>query len=366
MKSKKNLMKVVLLSMIFVLTLAAVPGFADAAAFDYTGAAVNFIKEDGSGFGMLAPQEGTTCTVEGDNVVIHLVPKNTTTYGGFTFGTNEAFDAGEIKSIDYQIKDGALDLTLPKSYCGKATPVVVIKSDMTRAGVANPPRVPEDTQYYLAIPAAQGGTTEPTEPVDPQPGEGEEVNNQLNSGEAVEIKAGTYEAVNSEAITEGNKMFRCIKASLTVKEDGSAVLDMYLSGQGYDALYNGEKLVHMPNGAIGKDNPNNLWTSKDVPLTEAVVHQDGTVDGETKYHFELPFDKLYTWILVGGHSQSYDQWSLKTLNFSADNFKLVEEPTPSTPESPKTGDQDMVMYVVLFVLSLSTLIYYYREHKYYE
>jgi hypothetical protein len=76
----------------------------------------------------------------------------------------------------------------------------------------------------------------------------------------------------------------------------------------------------MPNGAISKENTDHLWTSAELPLSDAVVAKEGLVNGEKKLHFEIPLDKLYTWILVAGHSESYDQWSHKKLNFSKDNF----------------------------------------------
>ena len=54
--------------------------------FEYNGDTVNFIKEDGAGLGMLAPQEGTAAQIDGSNVVIHYVPKNTTVYNALYYG----------------------------------------------------------------------------------------------------------------------------------------------------------------------------------------------------------------------------------------------------------------------------------------
>lgn len=172
-----------------------------------------------------------------------------------------------------------------------------------------------------AINDAVAALVEKTAEPDPQPGT-DEITNELNSGVEVTLDPGTYVPVDSEKITEGNKMFRCIKATLVVKEDGSAVLDMYLSGTGYNAIYIGDKLLHMPNGAVSKENTDHLWTSEEVKVSEAVAGQASINPENNKpnYHFEVPFEKLYTWVLVAGHSETYDQWSHKKLNFSADNF----------------------------------------------
>lgn len=149
--------------------------------------------------------------------------------------------------------------------------------------------------------------------------------NEINSGEKLELSAGTYEAVDPAAITARNKMFKCEKAELIVKEDKSAVLDIYLSGTGYDSMYVGKKLETMPNGAITKTNENGLWTSEELPVTAGAVAVEGTLDRETKLHYRIPLAELYTWVLSAGHSAKYDQWSHKILDISADNFKLKDK-----------------------------------------
>ena len=110
----------------------------EAAAFDYDGDTVNFIKDDGSQFGMFAPQEGTTCVIDGDSVVIHYVPKNTTVYGALHFGS--IYD--ELTADVTFNEDGTFDISLPKANCGKAIPVAPIK---VKDGATT------STQYYLAI-----------------------------------------------------------------------------------------------------------------------------------------------------------------------------------------------------------------------
>ena len=91
---------------------------------------------------MFAPQEGTSAALNGDNVVIHFVPKNTTVYNGIHWGPID--DAQLTRDLAFNA-DGTFDITLPKTSCGKALPVAPIKAkDGATTG----------DQYYLAIPAA--------------------------------------------------------------------------------------------------------------------------------------------------------------------------------------------------------------------
>ena len=115
-----------------------------AAEFAYDGTAVNFIKADGSQFGMFTPQDGTTIALDGDNVVIHYVPKNTTVYKGFYLNADIRFASTWSEASFFTLADGSISITLPKSYCGKAWPVAPVKnSDGATTG----------DQYYLAIPS---------------------------------------------------------------------------------------------------------------------------------------------------------------------------------------------------------------------
>ena len=131
----------------------------EAAPFPYDGAEVNFIKEDGAQFGMFTPQEGTTCVIDGNNVVIHYVPKNTTVYGALHFGsiTDEELTA----DVTFN-EDGSFDITRPKADCGMAYPIAPIKK--SDGGTTS-------AQYYLAIPAEsqlEDVTGEPEEPEEPE------------------------------------------------------------------------------------------------------------------------------------------------------------------------------------------------------
>ena len=139
-------MKKRILSFLLVLTLLcgifAMGALADGDEFAYEGEEVAFIKADGSGFGMFTAQEGTTCAIEGDSVVIHFVPKNTTVYGAIHWGqiTDETLSADLAFN-----EDGTFDILLPVTSCGKAIPVAPVKKS---DGATT------KDQYYLAIPAA--------------------------------------------------------------------------------------------------------------------------------------------------------------------------------------------------------------------
>ena len=125
-------MKKRLLSLLLVLVMLAgmVPFGAlaadagDALQFDYDGDSLNVIKEDGSGFGMFAPQTGSKVTVSGDQVNVTLYTKNGTIYKGFylnTLITDETLDeANFIGGAEYGGSPyGAYTFSLSKDYCGK-------------------------------------------------------------------------------------------------------------------------------------------------------------------------------------------------------------------------------------------------------
>ncbi len=143
MRKKTNRILSLLLALVMALscvTFVAADEPAQAQPFAYTGGAVNFIKADGEGMGMFAPQEGTTCVLSGDNVVIHYVPKNTTVYNAIHWG-----DIRDTLTADVTFAaDGTFDITLPKINCGKALPVAPIKKK--DGGTTS-------DQCYLAIPA---------------------------------------------------------------------------------------------------------------------------------------------------------------------------------------------------------------------
>ena len=124
--------------------------------FEYAGDAVNFIKEDGSGFGMYTAQEGTSCAIEGDHVVITYKPKNTTTYPSLYLGADIRIPSMRNENAKYSLEDGAFSIALPKSYCGYAWPVAPVKATGETTSA----------QYYLAIPAEDKLVPPEPEPAD--------------------------------------------------------------------------------------------------------------------------------------------------------------------------------------------------------
>jgi len=108
----------------------------------YDGETVSFVKADGSAFGMFTAQEGTTAVLEGENVRIHYVPKNTTVYNALHWG---AIDEELTKDVLFN-EDGSFDLTVSADKCGTLIAVALIK--VKDGGTTK-------DQYYLAIPAAE-------------------------------------------------------------------------------------------------------------------------------------------------------------------------------------------------------------------
>ena len=121
------------------------------------------------------------------------------------------------------------------------------------------------------------------------------------------------------ANTHGSKMFRVVKATVTVGDNGKPVFaDIYLSGVGYDALYVGKMVKDAPEGAIAAGNPDKLYTSAQLPKSQAFVGKEDA----GKMHFVIPvseFDEVFDLL---ARSTKFDQWSHKKLSFAKD--KLVK------------------------------------------
>ena len=217
------------------------------APLTYTGATVNFIKEDGSGFGMFTPQEGTTCVINGDNVVIHYVPKNTTVYNALHWGAITDTLTADVAFAT----DGTFDITLPKTSCGKALPVAPIKASDATATTKD--------QYYLAIPAADKLTDVTPEPPAPP--------------------------VNL-TITNNTGMFKALTAQLET-EGGNTTLVMSLSGTGYHELFKGTYEQAVANGAA----------------TDNWIH--GATNADGKWEFRIPLAEGETYVPVVAISNSY-------------------------------------------------------------
>ena len=96
---------------------------------------------------MWTPQNGTYWYIDGDDVVIHIEPKNKTTYGYMHWGAIDDADLSKDVTLN---ADGSIDITVDKSYCGYAHPIAPIKKKLKEEGDS----WTTSEQYYLAIPAA--------------------------------------------------------------------------------------------------------------------------------------------------------------------------------------------------------------------
>lgn len=141
---KKSIVRVLLAIMIIVMAMSA-SAFAEGETDDriaYDGDEITFIKADGSGFGMWAPQPGTNIIRKYGKVYISIVPKNTTIYSGMHWGKTTDTDL----TIDEALTDGRLTMIVDEDMCGYAHPIVAVKPDGTGTTT---------TQYYIAIPALE-------------------------------------------------------------------------------------------------------------------------------------------------------------------------------------------------------------------
>ncbi len=103
---------------------------------------VSFINSNGETFDVFSRQDGTTCEIKGDNVVIHYVPSNKTDYNSLHWGSIN--DKQLTKDLLFN-NDGTVDIILPKYWCGKMIQVAPIEKNNAN-GTTN-------SQYYLAVPA---------------------------------------------------------------------------------------------------------------------------------------------------------------------------------------------------------------------
>ena len=217
-----------LLLAVVMITALAVPTFA-VDSLSYSGEEVAFIKADGSQFGMFTAQEGTTASIEGENVVIHYVPKNTAVYNALHFGAID--DAELTKDVAFN-EDGTFDLTSAKDKCGTAIPVAPIKAKDGKT---------TSDQYYLAIPAADKLKSAAPQLISPAPYTGEAVN--------------------------------------FIKADGSQ-FGMFTAQEGTSAVLDGENVVihYVPKNTTVY-NALHFGPITDAELTKDVVfNEDGTFD----------------------------------------------------------------------------------------
>ena len=223
---------------------------------NYAGDTVTCIKENGDVFGMFKPQDGTTCELDGDNVVIHYVPSNTTTYMGFAWCGIEDVTGATEPAVTFE--NNALNFTVPKSYCGKATPFAPLKPAAEGSGNSNGGTT--GTQYYFAIPAEDKLPEASSEPV-------------------------------TLTITNNTGMFKAVSAYLE-KVEGQTYLVMALSGSSYLELFKGTYEQAVANGDGSADNGNNSW-----------IH--AYLNADNKYAFRIPVAAGETFIPLVSVSNTY-------------------------------------------------------------
>ena len=136
---KANRLLSLLLALVLLLA-CAVPVLADDGTLPYDGDKVTCMRADGKEMGKLAAGDGTTAAIDGDNVVIHYVPKDISDFVALHWGL---IDDAEL-TRDVEAADGCFEITLPAAKCGTLVPVAPVKADGSTSG----------NQNYLAIPAA--------------------------------------------------------------------------------------------------------------------------------------------------------------------------------------------------------------------
>jgi LPXTG-motif cell wall-anchored protein len=226
---------------------------------------VTFINVDGGAFGMFAPQEGTTCAIDGDNVVIHYVPKNTTVYGWLHWGA--IGDEELTRDITFN-EDGTFDITLSKDNCGWALPVAPVK--VKDGGTTS-------AQYYLAIPAEDKldtVTPDPEPEPDPDPTPQPEPEPQPED-ERIDL-----EIVNTTG------MFKALYAYV-INGESQSTLVVALTGNTYHYLYKGNYAQAVDNG-----DDRDQWIA-------------GAQDADGKWTFTFPLAEGETYLPVVSISETY-------------------------------------------------------------
>ena len=190
MKKRSYRLVSILLALLLVICLTPATVFATLANGDaYAGEEVTFLYTDKNGvdtdFGMFTRQGGTTCEIKGDKVIIHYVPKNITVYVGIHWGTTAGTFSAD--SVDVELKNGALDIELDKTNCGKLVQAVAIKETRSTDEAGNETvTYSSSSQLYLAIPTEEKiKAQEPVEPGDGSGGESTTVTKLPYSGDAV-------------------------------------------------------------------------------------------------------------------------------------------------------------------------------------
>ena len=255
---------------------------------------------------MLTPQNGSYWALDGDNVVIHIIPKNTTVYNSWHWG---AITDELTKDVTFN-EDGSIDLKLAAAdYCGFASPVapIKVKDGKTTAD-----------QYYLAVPAkdklstleevkkdleAAAPVEEKIEAIGEVTLESEEkiaaareacdaltdaqkklVANAADLTAAEEALKALKEEAEKEAakhieltITNNTNMFKAVTAFLDTADDGTQTLVVALSGTSYENIFKGNYEEAKSNG-----NDRTKW-----------IKAETNADGKLEFRIPVAEDETY-------------------------------------------------------------------------
>ena len=284
MKRKSYRLLSLLLAALLVIGL--LPAMAFAALADgeaYDGDEVTLLYIDKSGkeadFGMLRRQEGSTCRIEGDKVVIHYVPnpKGVDVYGGLHWGT--ADDTITADSIDVAIKDGVLDITLDKSACGKMHQAVAVKVTVaTGEDGKETTTYAASSQLYLAIPSEDKIASSQTD----DPGTDPSTDPSTNPDEPIVTPA----EITNLSVYDEERMFRVVNAFLETA-DGKTTLKFALNSTGYEDIFAGTYEEAIANG---KNKAN--WIHYKSAMVDVAYEMPGEKVSEDKpqekYQFAVP------------------------------------------------------------------------------
>lgn len=144
------------------------------------------------------------------------------------------------------------------------------------------------------------------------------------------VKDGTYN-VNVET---GNKMFKVVDATLTVK-GGQMTALVTLSGTGYEYLYAGK---------VNAENTDAL----DTVAAEDRIAPCATVTGEDggeQYQYEIPVSALDTALDFGAFSKNKQVWYARTLTFDSASLTAVTDGGQGTTTGGETADSDSLTAV---------------------
>ena len=243
--------------------------------------------------------------VEGGKIIV-TIGTSKTTYDRIYIGSKNAESNYPNYVQGVANSSGGYDFTfeLPQSYMGKSIDFVPGKADGSWYS---------NNQYQLTIPAT----------IEKAPSD----NNEPDAEEPTKVEDGEYNVT----VESSAAMFKVVACKLTAK-DGAYSAVITLSGTGYDKLYMG--------------------TAEAAASADASTLIPFVVDGEGKYTFAVPVEKLDEGIAVAAHSVSKDLWYDRTLTFKSEGMERIDvpaatlspdatpTPTPS-PEPTATPEPDL-------------------------